>query len=505
MRLNRQAIAAVRGRPGVSIGSLAAAPERVVQFGEGNFLRSFADWMIDAMNGRGLFGGRVVVVQPIERGTVDVLNAQDGLYTLILRGLQAGQVVEQCQVITAISRGIDPYRDWNGFLAVAEQPELRFAVSNTTEAGIAYVDEPRPTQGCPASFPAKVTAFLHRRFDRFRGDPGKGIVFLPCELIDRNGAQLRSCVLRHAAAWGLGPEFTGWVSKHNRFLNTLVDRIVPGYPYEEASALAEQLGYEDRLLTTGEIFHIWVIEGDAEVATELPLTPAGLNVVWTSDLQPFRTRKVRILNGAHTMMALAAFLAGLDTVRECVEDPVLGAYVRRGVFDEILPLLPLPAQETRAFAEDVMERLANPFIKHNLISIALNSVSKYRVRVLPSLLEYRAAHRRIPPALTFSLAALLAFYRGTEIRDGALLGARGDGPYAVKDDAPVLETFADQWRAFAEHHDAIVLCRAILARADFWGEDLAALPDLLEGVSSHLSQILRVGVRQAIGMLPSQR
>jgi tagaturonate reductase len=501
MRLNRQAIAAACERPGVSIGSLAAAPERIVQFGEGNFLRSFVDWMIDAMNGRGLFGGRVVVVQPIERGTVDVLNAQDGLYTLVLRGLQGGQVVEQRQIITAISRGIDPYRDWNGFLAVAEQPHLRFAVSNTTEAGIAYVEEPRPTQGCPASFPAKVTAFLHRRFDRFRGDAGKGIVFLPCELIDRNGEHLRSCVLRHAAAWNLGPEFTGWVSEHNRFLNTLVDRIVPGYPNEEASVLAEQLGYEDRLLTTGEVFHIWVIEGDAELANELPLTQAGLNVVWTSDLQPFRTRKVRILNGAHTMMALAAFLAGLDTVRECVEDPVLGAYVRRGVFDEILPLLPLPAQETRAFAGDVMERLANPFIKHNLISIALNSVSKYRVRVLPSLLEYRTAYRRIPPALTFSLAALLAFYRGTEVWDGALVGARGNGPYAVKDDAPVLDAFAGQWRAFTQHENVAVFCQTILARADFWGEDLAALPDLLEGVSAHLSRILQVGVRQAVSAL----
>ncbi len=504
MRLNRQAIAAVCQPPGVSIGSRAATPERIVQFGEGNFLRSFVDWMIDAMNAHGLFGGRVVVVQPIERGTVDVLNEQDGLYTLILRGLQGGQVVEQRRVITAISRGIDPYRDWNGFLAVAEQPDVRFAVSNTTEAGIAYVDEPRPTHDCPASFPAKVTAFLHRRFDRFRGDPAKGIVFLPCELIDRNGEQLRSCVLRHAAAWGLGPEFTGWVSEHNRFLNTLVDRIVPGYPHEEASALAEQLGYEDRLLAAAEIFHIWVIEGDAEIAREFPLTQAGLNVVWTSDLQPFRTRKVRILNGAHTMMALAAFLAGLDTVRECVEDVVLGAYVRRGVFDEILPLLPLPAQETRAFAEDVMERLANPFIKHNLISIALNSVSKYRVRVLPSLLDYRAAYRRIPPALTFSLAALLAFYRGREIRDGALLGTRANSLYAVKDDAPVLEAFANQWRAFAAHNDAIALCRTILARTDFWGEDLAALPDLLEAVSVQLSRILQLGVREAIGMLPSQ-
>lgn len=501
MQLNRQTLAAL-GRPfGVSIGNLAPKPERVLQFGEGNFLRSFVDWMIDDMNRRDLFGGRVVVVQPIEHGLVDVLNEQEGLYTLILRGLQGGQIVERREIVTAISRGINPYQDWGAFLAAAAQPDLRFVVSNTTEAGIAYLEEPRPVDKCPASFPAKVAALLAERFSRLNGDPTRGLVFLPCELIDKNGEQLRSCVLRHAAAWGLSQAFVRWVTECNRFLNTLVDRIVPGYPHEEIPSLTTQLGYEDRLLTTGEIFHVWVIEGNAAVAKELPLQEAGLNVVWTSDLQPFRTRKVRILNGAHTMMALAAYLADLDTVRQCVEDPVLGAYVRRGVFDEILPLLPLPAEETRAFAEGVMERLANPFIRHNLLSIALNSVSKYRVRVLPSLLEYRAANQRLPPALTFSLAALLAFYRGTEVRDGALLGARTDGPYAVKDDAPVLEAFVDRWRAFAQHRDVTALCRAILARTDFWGEDLAALPDLVEGVSADLSQILHVGVRQAVNAL----
>jgi tagaturonate reductase len=501
MHLNRETVNSIPQSAGITVGCLAEFPERVLQFGEGNFLRSFVDWMIDAMNRRDLFGGRVVVVQPIERGLVDVLNEQDGLYTLILRGLQGGKVIEQREVLGAISRGIDPYRDWDAFLSAAAESDLRFAVSNTTEAGIAYLDEPRPAGRCPASFPAKVAALLAERFARFDGDPAKGLIFLPCELIDRNGDQLRSCVLRHAAAWGLSQECVRWVTECNRFLNTLVDRIVPGYPHEEIRTLTEKLGYEDRLLTTGEIFHIWVIEGDTEVAKELPLTQAGLNVIWTPDLQPFRTRKVRILNGAHTMMALAAYLAGLDTVRECVEDPVLGPYVRRGVFDEILPLLTLPAQETRAFAEDVMERLANPFIKHNLISIALNSVSKYRVRVLPSLLDYRAAHHRLPPALTFSLAALLAFYRGTTIVDGALMGQRERGPYPVKDDVPVLEVFADQWRRYERHRDTLGLCRALLARTDFWGEDLSALPDLLEGVTAQLARILQAGVRQAIGTL----
>ena len=501
MRLNRKTIARLSHSAGVTVGRLVDFPERILQFGEGNFLRSFVDWMIDAMNRRDLFCGRAVVVQPIERGLVDVLNEQDGLYTLILRGLQGGKVIEQREVITAISRGIDPYRDWDAFLAAAVQPDLRFVVSNTTEAGIAYLDEPRPAGRCPASFPAKVATLLAERFSRLDGDPAKGLIFLPCELIDRNGDQLQSYVLRHAAAWGLSQECVRWVTGCNRFLNTLVDRIVPGYPHEEIPTLTEQLGYEDRLLTTGEIFHVWVIEGDAEVAKELPLTQAGLNVVWTPDLQPFRTRKVRILNGAHTMMALAAYLAGLDTVRECVEDPVLGPYVRRGVFDEILPLLTLPAEETRVFAEDVVERLANPFIKHNLISIALNSVSKYRVRVLPSLLEYRAAHHRLPPALTFSLAALLAFYRGTTIADGALIGQRESGPYPVKDDAAVLQVFADEWRAFERHGDVRTLCGAILGRSGFWGEDLSTLPDILEGVTAQVARILQIGVHAAVATL----
>jgi tagaturonate reductase len=501
MRLSCSTLAHIHPSSTVVVGSPIAHPERVLQFGEGNFLRSFVDWMINTMNQRDLFGGRVVVIQPIEDGAVDVLNAQDGLYTLILRGLQGGQVIERREIITAISRGINPYRNWAAFLGAAAQPELRFVVSNTTEAGIAYMAEPRPDGRCPASFPAKVCALLAERFARFHGDPARGLVFLPCELIDKNGEQLRSCVLRHAAAWGLRPEFVRWVSEHNGFLNTLVDRIVPGYPHEEIPTLTEQLGYEDRLLTTGEIFHIWVIEGDAEVAKELPLTQAGLNVMWTPDLQPFRTRKVRILNGAHTMSALPAYLAGLDTVRQCVEDPVFGVYVRRGIFDEILPLLQLPADETRTFAADVMERLANPFIKHNLISIALNSVSKYRVRVLPSLLEYRATHHRLPPALTFSLAALFAFYRGREIKDGALMGARASGSYPVRDDALVLETFRDQWCAFGKHRDVTALCRTLLARTDFWGEDLSAFPDLVEGVSAYLSRILHASVSEAVADL----
>jgi tagaturonate reductase len=374
-------------------------------------------------------------------------------------------------------------------------------VSNTTEAGIVYAEEPRPGALCPRSFPAKVAAWLAERFRRLGGSAASGMIFLPCELIDRNGDALKACVLRHAEAWGLGPSFTRWLESHNRFLNTLVDRIVPGYPREEAARLTAELGYEDRLLTAGEIFHIWVIEADERIAVQLPLTTAGLSVVWTADLAPYRTRKVRILNGAHTMTALAAYLAGLDTVQEMVGDPLFGRYLRKGIFEEILTLPALPREGTRVFAESVFERLANPFIRHHLLSIALNSVSKYRVRVLPSLLEYGAAHGRLPPVLTFSLAALLAFYRGTEVRDGGLHAARAAGQYTVRDEPEVLAACAEAWRAFESHRSPEAVCRGLLARADFWGEDLAARSLLVDVVSAHLADILRGGVGQAIRAL----
>ena len=502
MRLSKGVLGSPRALPSsIVCGPMVDYPERVLQFGEGNFLRAFGDWMINTMNARGLFRGRAVVVQPIERGTVDLLNQQDGLYTCLLRGMQRGVVTEQREIITAIGRGIDPYRDWQSFLATAAQPDLRVALSNTTEAGIAYTEEPLPANRCPRSFPAKVAAWLHERFRRLEGDPGRGLIFLPCELIDKNGETLHRYILQHAAAWGLPPAFSRWVSDHNQFLNTLVDRIVPGYPHEEAASITAQLGYEDRLLTTGEIFHIWIIEGDERLAEELPFTQAGLNVVWTSDLTPYRTRKVRILNGAHTMTALPAFLAGLETVRACVEDPQFGAYLRRAVFDEILPLVPGPERDTRAFAEEVIDRLGNPFIKHNLLSIALNSVAKYRVRVLPSLLEYRAQRKALPPLLTFSLAALLRFYRGIEIREGTLAGECGGASYQVRDDMDILTAFAEAWRTHDCDKNTAALCRSILGRTGFWGEDLGGESALTDRVTTHLDRILRDGVRAALGTL----
>ncbi len=349
MRLNKALLTRYFSSPqDLEINPVSDLPEKVIQFGEGNFLRAFVDWMIDRLNQHQLFNGRVVVVQPISNGLIDCLNEQDGLYTLLLRGIEKGRVAERKRVVTAISRGVNPYADWPGYLACAENPDLRLVVSNTTESGITYENEPFIPGQALKSFPAKLTAFLFHRFRFFDGDPQKGMLVLPCELIDKNGSKLKQIMLRLIDEWQLPAAFKHWICEHNYFFNTLVDRIVTGYPRDEADRLQETLGYQDRLLDAGEIFHLWVIEGDSRFQAELPLTRIGLKVVWTSDLTPYRERKVRVLNGTHAMTVAVACLCGLDTVKEAVEDPLVGRFMRRGIFNEILPVLPLPAAEKNA-------------------------------------------------------------------------------------------------------------------------------------------------------------
>ena len=485
----------------VTCGSLQQFPEKVLQFGEGNFLRAFFDWMLDETNARGLFGGSVVAVQPIAAGMAARINQQDGLYTLIARGVEGGEVVETRRVITSISRALNPYEDWANLVTLAQSPELRFVVSNTTEAGIAYVEESYIPGSCPTSFPAKVAALLYERFQAMHGDPARGLVFLPCELIERNGAKLKEYVLQHAKAWKLGGAFKAWLETANYFLNTLVDRIVPGYPRAEAEALAAELGYADQLLDTGEVFHLWVIEGPAHLAAELPLHQAGLNVIWTDDMTPYRSRKVRILNGAHTASVLAAFLGGVDTVREMMDDALFGRFIRQAVFGEIVPALPMEETEKQAYANAVLERFQNPFIKHELLSISLNSVSKWKVRVLPSLLDALANTGKLPPALAFSLAALIAFYKGQPAADGGLEGKRNGAAYPIRDDADVMEFFQNRWQAFASDGNTAAMVSAILAHTSFWGKDLTQLPGMADAVTAGLQAIQTGGMRAAVESL----
>lgn len=482
----------------VMLGSLANMPERVLQFGEGNFLRAFVDWMFNTLNKQGLFQGRVVVVQPIDQGLVDVLNDQDGLYTLYLRGLQKGEKIESKEIITSISRGINPYTAYTEFLECAYNPEMRYIISNTTEAGIAYLQEEKPADKCPHSFPAKVAAFLFERYQYFKGDPTKGMVVIPCELINYNGTNLKNAIIKHIEDWGLGIDFKEWLEGSCHFLNTLVDRIVTGYPKEEIEEITSYLGYEDKLVDTGEPFHLWVIEGDSKLRRELPFHMAGLNVIWTNDLQPYRERKVRILNGAHTMTVPAAYLYGFDTVRECVEDQVISKFMRKGIFEEVIPVVDLPENEKKEFAEDVFERFANPYIKHMLLSITLNSVSKYKVRVLPSLLDYIKQKGQIPPVLSFSMAALIAFYRGIKLENGKLSGTRNGEMYPIQDDPHILDFFADLWSSYGVSGDVNDLVYKVLSNQELWELDLTTLPNFLQSVTDNLNTILNYGIKKAI-------
>ena len=379
-------------------------PEKVIQFGEGGFLRGFVDWMLQKLNESGLWNGSVVVVQPIEKGMCDVLSQQDCLYTHVMRGLENKEPVVRKDVVDCISRCVKPYEDFESYRALAKNPDFRFIFSNTTEAGIAYVPEDRVTDAQPKSYPAKLTVLLYERYLAGLG----GFCIVPCELIEKNGQRLMEIVLQYAKDWELGDDFVSWVQNENSFYNTLVDRIVTGYPRDEAI----DLGYEDHMLDTSEVFHLWVIEGDDKLSAELPFDKAGLNVVWTKDaLSKYRTRKVRILNGAHTSLVPYAMLKGFDTVKSCVDDPDMLAYMKRCIFDEIIPTLDLPKEELCAYADDVLERFANPFIKHYLSSIALNSVSKFKVRVLPSILTYIERYNAAPETLMEAFGALLRFYR----------------------------------------------------------------------------------------------
>lgn len=473
-------------------------PERVIQFGEGNFLRAFVDWMIHKMNQEGLFNGRVVVVQPRGSGSIPTINEQDGLYTLILRGIRNNETVTEEQIITAISRGIDLYKDWEAYLKCAENPDIEYVISNTTEAGIAYNPVDSPEDKPPSSFPAKLALYLYHRFTYFTGDPSKGMIIIPCELIDRNGEKLKSIVLRLADQWGWPSEFTAWVENNNQFLNTLVDRVVTGYPKDEIETIESHLGYKDKLIDAGEIFHLLAIEGPSELKHKLPFTQIGLNVIWTDDMTPYRTRKVRILNGAHTSCVPVAFLYGLETVGEMVSHPVLTRYTKEVIFKEIITSIEYEEEMLKQFAEDVLERFQNPYIKHYLLSIILNSTSKFKTRVLPSIQGYIQNTGRTPSKLCFSFAALIALYQGT-VEGVAMKSYRDEEEFLLHDDLATLEFMQAIWQKCDQSMESVLaLVREVLGCKEIWGLNLNEYPGLAEKVANYLHDILNEGIEKAI-------
>ncbi len=464
--------------------SVKTYTERIVQFGEGNFLRAFANWMIHEMNKKAGFDAGVVAVQPINQGLIKMLNDQDGLYTLYLNGIKNGEAISEHEIIDCIQRGINPYENPSDYIAIGENPDLRFVISNTTEAGIAYNTNDKLDDAPQSSFPGKLTALLYKRFQTFGGASDKGLIIIPCELIDRNGDNLKRIILQYADDWNLGNEFVEWINDDNIFCNTLVDRIVPGYPRDKMDKITEELGYKDNLVVEGEQFHLWVIEGPEAVKEEIPAEACGLNIVFTDNMEPYRTRKVRILNGAHTSLVPVGYLYGIDKVRESLEDEVVGSFLKDAIFEEICPTLDLPEAELNQFANDVLDRFRNPYLEHALISISLNSTSKYKTRVLPSVLEYIKRKGELPERLLFSLAALIAFYKGD--RNGEVI--------SLKDDQSALDFFETQWAT----GNISTVAEATLKNVSFWGEDLTKYEGFLDAVTKNLENIVNNGMQEAL-------
>ncbi|MFV0361694.1 MAG: tagaturonate reductase [Suipraeoptans sp.] len=467
---------------------LKDAPERILQFGEGNFMRAFVDYFFDVMNEKVGFNSKVVLVQPIAPGLADMINDQDGLYTLYLRGFQDGKRVNDKRIMSCVSRCLNPYNDYESVLACADNPELRFITCNTTEAGITYDSTCKSDDAPASSYPGKLTQFMYRRYQKFGKQEGKGFVILSCELIDNNGKELEKCVMKYAKQWGLEDGFIDWLKSENIFCSTLVDRIVTGYPRNEINTINAENGYIDNIVNTAEVFGFWVIEGPESLKKELPFEEAGLPVLITNDHKPYKQRKVRILNGAHTSFVLGAYLSGQNIVRDCMDDEVINGFMNKTIYDEIIPTLTLPEAELKEFSASVTERFKNPFIDHALLDISLNSTSKWRARVMPSLKGYMDKMHSLPVCITASFAFYIAFYRGYTLSDGVMIANRDGDDYMVKDDASILDFYIAH-----KDNDAKELTSAVCKNIDFWGEDLTKLPGFEESVCAYLKDIEKNG------------
>lgn len=457
-------------------------PIKIVQFGEGNFLRAFIDYAIQKLNKEINFNAGVAVVQPIDKGLVAILNDQDGLYTLFMKGIKKGIEIQEIELISSIVKGIDPYANFNEYLSLAKEPDLKFIISNTTEAGIDYVKSDTKEMQPPSSFPAKLTVLLYERFKHFKGDTSKGLAIIPCELINFNADTLKKIILTYSDDWKLGDDFKSWILNNSTFHNTLVDRIVPGYPKDEIEDYNKQLDYQDNLIVAAETFFLWVIEGSDDLKEKLPFHKTDLDVKIVTDMQPYRTRKVRILNGAHTAMVPFSILYGNKTVKESVDNAFVGDFINKAVFDEIIATLKMDLDELKLFADEVLDRFRNPFIKHQLSDIALNSISKFKVRVLPSLLDYVAIHQKVPTHLTFSFACLIRFYKGTW--QGEKL--------PVKDSDEIVAAFGKIWG----NYDYLQIAKAVLANTNFWDQDLAKINTLPQAIAVALEEIETNGIEK---------
>ncbi len=473
--------------------------ERVIQFGEGNFLRAFVDWIIQKVDESTDFDASVVVVQPIAQGMVEKLNEQDCLYHVNLQGLIDGKPVNSLTLIDTISRALNPYQDFDAFLRLAEQPEMRFVISNTTEAGIAFDPACRLSDKPASSYPGKLVQLLWHRFKTFKGDPTKGFIIMPCELIFLNGHHLRECIDQYVELWredfgDAYESFKKWTTESCYVCATLVDRIVPGFPRKEIGNIQEKLGYADNMVVQGEAFHLWVIETAPnlpleQLAKEFPAERTGLNIVLTHNEAPYHERKVTLLNGPHTVLSPVAYLSGIDIVRDACKHPVVGKFIHKVQFDELMQTLNLPMDELQQFAGDVLERFLNPYVDHQVTSIMLNSFPKYQTRDLPGLKTYLERKGELPKGLVLGLAAIITYYKG---------GVRADGaPIKPNDDARIMALLDELWQT----GDTRKVAEGVLAAKDLiWHEhgDLNQIPGLTDMLTQMLDSIQQKGMLKTV-------
>ena len=456
-------------------------PERIIQFGEGNFLRAFVDWIVWNMNVKADFNASVVVVQPIAQGMVDMLNKQDCLYHVNLQGLDQGVAVDSLTMIDVISRALNPYTENEAFMKLAEQPEMRFIISNTTEAGIAFDPSCKLTDVPASSYPGKLTQLLYHRFKTFHGDKTKGFIIFPCELIFLNGHKLKETIFQYIELWNLEEAFKAWFEEACGVYPTLVDRIVPGFPRKDILTIQEKLQYNDNLVVQAEIFHLWVIEAPKEVAEEFPADKAGLNVLFVPSEEPYHERKVTLLNGPHTVLSPVAYLSGLNIVREACQHEVIGKYIDKVMFGELLETLNLPKDELIQFGKDVLERFNNPFVDHQVTSIMLNSFPKYQTRDLPGLKTYFDRKGVLPSGLVLGLAAIITYYKG---------GKRGDDEIKILDDVKITTLLTDLWATGCTTR----VTEGVLNAEFIWGENLNLIPGLTEKIVYYLNSIQEKGM-----------
>ena len=467
-------------------------PERIIQFGEGNFLRAFVDWMVHNMNQKAEFNSSVVVVQPLPNGMIDMLNEQDGLYHVNLQGLDKGETVNSIELIDVISRSLNPYTQFEEYMKLAEQPEMRFVFSNTTEAGIAFDEECKLDDAPASSYPGKLTQLLYHRFKTFSGAADKGLLIFPCELIFHNGTELKKAIQQYIELWNLGADFQNWFETACGVYSTLVDRIVPGYPRNTINEILEKIQLEDRLVVQAEIFHLFVIEAPKSVAKEFPADKACLNVLFVPDEKPYHERKVTLLNGPHTVLAPVGYLAGLNIVKECLRDEVMSKFVYMIMYKELIETLDLPKTELKKFADDVVERFNNPFVHHLLTSIMLNSFPKFKTRDLPGLKKYLERKGELPSGIVLGLAAIITYYKG---------GKRGNTDIVPNDDKAIVDLLKILWSL----NDIEVVAKGVLAAEFIWDENLNAIPGLTEKLTFYLRLIQEFGMKEAVRSIVSKR